>query len=66
MDIEITERELQCLQARMDHGSSKAAAAALFISGSTYKNYLNSINKKIGTHDITAAIAYAWRRRWVW
>ncbi|MFC1996980.1 LuxR C-terminal-related transcriptional regulator [Chloroflexota bacterium] len=62
----LTRREIECLQAKIEHGTNKKAALTLGITWQTYKNYLWVINRKLGAKNVTHAVVIAWVKRLVW
>ena len=68
-EMKLTRRQIQVLQARIDFGKNRKAAAALGITYNTYKHHIETILRKIGNdriYNVTGAVAYAWHKRWVW
>ena len=59
---ELTAREIEALQAKADHGLTKAAAEVLEISEQTVKSHLTTIYAKLGLDNETQAVAEGFRR----
>jgi len=62
---ELSDRELEVLQAVSEGHSNKEIADKLFISEKTVKAHLRSIFRKLEVSDRAHAVAYAMRRGWV-
>ena len=62
---ELSQREIEILQAVSEGKSNKEIAEKLFISEKTVKAHLRSIFRKIDVGDRTQAVAYAMRKGWV-
>jgi two-component system, NarL family, response regulator DegU len=61
--VELTERELEVLNALTDGLSNKAIGKRLWLSEQTVKFHLTSIYRKLGVSSRTEAIGTAYRRR---
>jgi DNA-binding NarL/FixJ family response regulator len=61
--VELTERELDVLNALADGLSNKAIGKRLWLSEQTVKFHLTSIYRKLGVSSRTEAIATAYGRR---
>jgi len=62
---ELSQREIEILQAVSEGKSNKEIAEKLFISEKTVKAHLRSIFRKLDVGDRTQAVAYAMRKGWV-
>jgi len=62
-DVELTERELQILDALADGLTNKQIGQRLWLSEQTVKFHLSSVYRKLGVSSRTEALAATYRRR---
>mgnify|MGYP006921312337 CR=1 FL=1 len=58
----ITKRQMQVLEARFQHGSRKAAAAALGISEATVRGHMTRLCELLGVETVFQAAYVLWLR----
>lgn len=60
-----TERELEVLDALVEHGKLEDAAKAIFMAKDTMKWHVARMKRRYGRHYLHQLTAYAERRGWV-